>query len=173
MKPIQITIPLKDEAATALQGYGNATITRRETGKEYDYYILAGTIRRALVAKDGSEIIKISMDEPIPDMSPFQIEITKEVPDALEGKPAFEYNGKWFVGAGTFKANGIPTDFKSLSRRLIHKDTDHDWSDVMFRYKASRAGYLEDDIFYCLNPLRPADDCYVCPGSNELFKFAR
>lgn len=171
MKLITLNTNLDIVLAGLVQSANTGRIIRKKDGKVFNLFMMVGNVYAALISNDGDETVFNPNKE---DIKEFYVSVNKYIPDALEGRTPFEYNGRWFIGAGTFEENAIDTDFKALTRRLIHHESKHEWSYDRFKYKAEQAGYAEDDIFYCLDPLSTSvDDFYVCPGSNELFKFAR
>ena len=92
-----------------------------------------------------------------------------DIPERIADKPGFDYHGKTFVAAGSFRSNGIPDDFLEISKHIgpaledvpIADTWDHDAF-----YAAMPEEDRENDIFWCLEA-----GCYVCPGQRCLFVF--
>lgn len=90
-----------------------------------------------------------------------------QIPEHLAMKKPFEYLGLHFIGAGTFKQNGIKDIWKEPQKILyLYEITPSGYNYEQFYETAKKHRQYRNDIFWCVEK-----KFFVVPGTNTFFRF--
>ena len=97
------------------------------------------------------------------------VEDIADIPERLKNKKSFEYLGRTFIGAGTFRQNGIKNDFKDIIKHT-ERIPDHPYVSgfdyEQFYETARKAHQYKNEIFWCIEL-----GMYLLPTNGFMHKF--